>query len=168
MVNTASKPKRIDGDSHFFPPVNFTDVADILGVSQPALERLLGDSALFADREARRGGFKSSTAGQGIGAVNPTAATTQQGRGPVGHGVAQHRVGLLPETGFDMQVLIPDGVFANAFGSPASRDWDPGLCRRGSDQNDQQPSHHPHPHGTLCPRQDRDDHQGARVSRLSR
>jgi predicted TIM-barrel fold metal-dependent hydrolase len=127
MVDTATKLKRIDGDSHFFPPVDFTDVADILGVSQPALERLLGDSALFADREARRGGFKSSTAGQGLGAVNPTAATTQQGQGPVGHGVAQHRVGLLPETGFDMQVLIPDGVFANAFGSPASRDWDPGL-----------------------------------------
>ena len=79
MAQAPSKLKKIDGDSHFFPPVNFTDVADILGVSQPALDRLLGDSTLFADREARRGGFKSSTAGQGLGAVSPTAATTQQG-----------------------------------------------------------------------------------------
>ena len=124
---TATKSKRIDGDSHFFPPVDFTDVADTLGVSEAALEMLLRDSAMFSDREARRGGFKASDAGRQAGAVNPTAATTSQGSGPIGHGVAEHRVKLLPETGFDMQVLIPDGIFANPFGSPIERDWDPGL-----------------------------------------
>ena len=29
--------------------------------------------------------------------------------------------------GFDMQVLIPDGIFANPFGSPVARKWDDGL-----------------------------------------
>jgi len=33
----------------------------------------------------------------------------------------------LIETGFDMQVLIPDGIFANPFGSPVGRQWEPGL-----------------------------------------
>ena len=37
--------------------------------------------------------------------MNPTAATTQQAAGPIGHGVAEQRVELLPDTGFDMQVL---------------------------------------------------------------
>jgi predicted TIM-barrel fold metal-dependent hydrolase len=33
----------------------------------------------------------------------------------------------MAETGFDMQVLIPDGIYANPFGSPIGRSWDPGL-----------------------------------------
>ena len=122
----ATKAKRIDGDSHFFPPVDFTGVADELGVSEQALDMLLRDSTMFSDREARRGGFKASAAGKASGAVNPTAATTQQ-RGPIGHGIAEHRVKLLPDTGFDMQVLIADGIFANPFGSPIERTQDPGL-----------------------------------------
>jgi aminocarboxymuconate-semialdehyde decarboxylase len=43
------------------------------------------------------------------------------------------RAKLLPETGFDMQVLIPDGLYANPFGSPVAREAEPGmthaLCR---------------------------------------
>ena len=126
--NTAkTKARRIDGDSHFFPPVDFDGVAETLGVSQQALDMLLRDSSMFSDREARRGGFRASTAGKAAGAINPTAATTSQDRGPIGHGVAASRVKLLPETGFDMQVLIPDGIFANPFGSPIERTWDKGL-----------------------------------------
>ena len=92
----ATKAKRIDGDSHFFPPVDFTGVAEELGVSEQALDMLLRDSAMFSDREARRGGFRASTAGVAAGAINPTAATTSQQRGPVGHGIAEQRVKLLP------------------------------------------------------------------------
>ena len=127
MVETAAKTKRIDGDSHFFPPVDFTDVAETLNVSEPALEMLLRDTSMFTDREARRGGFRATVAGKAAGAVNPTAATTSQSSGPVGHGIVDQRVKLLPETGFDMQVLIPDGIFGNPFGSPVERDWDAGL-----------------------------------------
>ena len=127
MAEAPTKTIRIDGDSHFFPPVDFTEVAEQAGVSEAALDMLLRDSAVFADREARRGGFRASAAGQRVSAVNPTATSTQQSRGPIGHGVAEQRVKLLPETGFDMQVLIPDGIFANAFGSPIGRDWGHGI-----------------------------------------
>jgi predicted TIM-barrel fold metal-dependent hydrolase len=127
MASSASKAKKIDGDSHFFPPVDFTDVAEALNKPEAAVEMLLRDSLMFTDKEARRGGFKASAAGKSIGAINPTAVTTGQASGPVGHGAADQRVKLLPETGFDMQVLIPDGAYLTAFGSPASREWEPGL-----------------------------------------
>lgn len=127
MATAPTKTLKIDGDSHFFPPVDFTDVAERVGMSDQAVEMILRDITTFTDREARRGGFKSSAAGKRTAAVNPTAATTQAGGGPIGHGVAEHRVKLLPETGFDMQVLIPDGAFANAFGSPIARDKGEGL-----------------------------------------
>ena len=130
MVDTApqqTKTRRIDGDSHFFPPPDFTGVSETIGVSEQAIDMLLRDALFFADREARRGGFRASAAGQRTGAINPTAAVTGQRGGPIGHGVADQRVKLLPETGFEMQVLIPDGIYANPFGSPNEREWDPGL-----------------------------------------
>lgn len=127
MVETAAKVRKIDGDSHFFPSPDFTGVAEALGLPSTTLDMLLRDASVFSDREARRGGFRASAAGRKAGAVNPTAATTSAGSGPVGHGIADQRVRLLPETGFDMQVLIPDGIYANPFGSPMERDWDPGL-----------------------------------------
>lgn len=130
MVDTApqqTKVRRIDGDSHFFPPPDFTGVSETIGVSEQALDMLLRDALFFSDREARRGGFRASAAGQRTGAVNPTAQTTGQSRGPIGHGVADQRVKLLPETGFEMQVLIPDGIYGNPFGSPNEREWDKGL-----------------------------------------
>jgi aminocarboxymuconate-semialdehyde decarboxylase len=127
MATAPSKTLRIDGDSHFFPALDFTDISTNSGLSESAVEMILRDSTIFADREARRGGFKASTAGKQVGAINPTAATTQQQRGPIGHGIAEQRVKLLPDTGFDMQVLIADGIFANAFGSPIGRDWGNGL-----------------------------------------
>lgn len=125
--HTKLATKKIDGDSHFFPDPDFTGVAETLGLSEQAIDHLLNDALLFSDREARRGGFRASVAGKKAGAINPTAASTSQGRGPKGHGIANHRVELLPETGFDMQVLIPDGIYSNPFGSPIDRDWDPGL-----------------------------------------
>ncbi|MCZ6888458.1 MAG: amidohydrolase family protein [Gammaproteobacteria bacterium] len=127
MVFEPARGLRIDGDSHFLPPVNLTDVAEIAGLPESALDMLLRDAGVFGDPQARRGGFRATAAGQAVGAENPTAATTQQELGPVGHGVAEQRVQLLPDTGFDMQVLIADGIFANAFGSPIGREWGAGL-----------------------------------------
>ena len=60
MVDTApqqTKTRRIDGDSHFFPPPDFTGVSETIGVSEQALDMLLRDALFFSDREARRGGF---------------------------------------------------------------------------------------------------------------
>lgn len=129
MVETPqqTKVRRIDGDSHFFPPPDFTGVADTLGISDAAIDMLMRDASVFTDRQARRGGFRASAAGRQTGAVNPTAAASAPGSGPIGHGVADQRVRLLPETGFEMQVLIPDGIYGNPFGSPIERDWDAGL-----------------------------------------
>jgi predicted TIM-barrel fold metal-dependent hydrolase len=82
---------------------------------------------VFADLNARRGGFKATKAGQKVGVVAQAGTPSRASGGPIGHGIAEQRVELLPETGFDMQVLIPDGIYANAFGSPVGRDWGPGL-----------------------------------------
>jgi aminocarboxymuconate-semialdehyde decarboxylase len=126
MVTTA-KTLKIDGDSHFFPRTDFGDLSHVLpGMSQEAQEMIIRDTTVFTDPNARRGGFRASAAGQRLGATNPTARPSGAG-GPVGHGIVEDRATLLPETGFDMQVLIPDGIFANPFGSPIARDWDPGL-----------------------------------------
>ena len=124
---TATKTLKIDGDSHFFPRTDFGDLSALLpGMSREAQEILIRDTTVFADPNARRGGFRASAAGQRLGATNPTAPAASAG-GAVGHGIVEDRAKLLPETGFDMQVLIPDGIFANPFGSPVARDWEPGL-----------------------------------------
>ena len=86
MAQSTTGLKRIDGDSHFFPPVDFTDVAETLNVTEAAVEMLLRDSAVFTDREARRGGFRASDAGKSVSAINPTERTTSAGSGPIGHG----------------------------------------------------------------------------------
>ena len=70
----------------------------------------------------QRTGGGDSTISQGVSASRRS--------GPIGHGEAQDRVTLLPESGFDMQVLIPDGIFANPFGSPLGRPRDPASGSR--------------------------------------
>ncbi|NQV55230.1 MAG: amidohydrolase [Rhodospirillales bacterium] len=127
MDQTVTKALRIDGDSHFFPPVDFTDIAEQSGAPESAIRVLLRDTEVFADRNARRGGFKATAAGKKVGAIAQAGTQSQASAGPIGHGIAEQRVELLPETGFDMQVLIPDGIYANAFGAPVGRDWGPGL-----------------------------------------
>ena len=127
MDQAVTKTLKIDGDSHFFPPVDFTDIAERSGMPESVINVLLRDAEVFADRNARRGGFKATQAGQNVGAIAQAGTPSQAFAGPIGHGIAEQRVELLPETGFDMQVLIPDGIYANAFGSPVGRDWGPGL-----------------------------------------
>ena len=55
-------------------------MSEAIGVSEQALDMLLRDALFFSDREARRGGFRASAAGQRTGAVNPTAAVTTGSR----------------------------------------------------------------------------------------
>jgi predicted TIM-barrel fold metal-dependent hydrolase len=134
----ATRTKRIDTDSHFFPRIEPSDLAEALnGAPAKVVESLTRDATVFAQPNARRGGFQASAAGQRLGgghASNVPAAPRAQA---VGHGDVEERAALLPETGFEMQVLIPDGIFANPFGSPVGREFEPGLrlalCRGYND-----------------------------------
>ena len=136
---TATKVKKIDADSHFFPVIDTSVLSDLLpGYPKEAIEMALRDAQVFSDPNARRGGFKASAAGQKLvsgstGAPNVAQIANTSPIGAVGHGQVADRAKLLPETGFEMQVLIPDGIFSNPFGSPIAREWEPGirlaLCR---------------------------------------
>ena len=129
-MTTAVKTKKIDADSHFHPMSDYGDLKELLpGFSERALDMILRDAGVFMDPAARRGGFGATAAGQRTGSVSSLTQAAQAGRAsqPVGHGNVDDRAQLLPETGFDMQVLIPDGVFANPFGSPVARLPDPGV-----------------------------------------
>jgi predicted TIM-barrel fold metal-dependent hydrolase len=132
-----TKTRRIDADSHFLPHVEPEDLRGILsdvlpGWSAQKLDMIVRDAGVFSDPNARRAGFRATVAGQRLAGGGPAART-----GPVGHGDPETRAGLMADTGFDMQVLIPDGIFANPFGSPIGRPFEPGLrlalCRAFND-----------------------------------
>ena len=131
-MTTCTRVKKIDADTHFLPPIDMEELRQFLPkhYNKEAVNMLLRDAGVFADPNARRGGFRASAAGQrvtGSGNGAPAAAPRPAG-GAIGHGIPQDRAGLLPETGFDMQVLIPDGIFANSFGSPTRPHWEPGVA----------------------------------------
>jgi predicted TIM-barrel fold metal-dependent hydrolase len=133
MVQAVPKLRKIDADSHFFPPADFVDLASALPYLSPeALQMVERDVSVFTNPNARAGGFQATAAGKRLGGGAGAIGTRAPG-GPVGHGVVADRAKLLPETGFDMQVLIPDGIYANPFGSPIAREAEPGmthaLCR---------------------------------------
>ena len=122
------KTRRIDADSHFLPHVEHEELvallADVLpNWSAQKVDMLARDAGVFSDPNARRGGFRATAAGQATGAGGGGGGRV----GAVGHGDPLTRAELMVETGFDMQVLIPDGIYANPFGSPIGRTWEPGL-----------------------------------------
>src|SRR5215207_9948594 len=122
MVQAVPKLRKIDADSHFFPPADFIDLATALPYLSPeALQMVERDVSVFTNPNARAGGFQATAAGKRLGGGAGAIGTRAPG-GPVGHGVVADRAKLLPETGFDMQVLIPDGIYANPFGSPIARE----------------------------------------------
>jgi aminocarboxymuconate-semialdehyde decarboxylase len=123
-----SNVRKIDADTHFMPHIEVDELRRLLPkrYQDQAVEMLLRDTRVFADPAARRGGFRNSAAGKAVTAVPSAPAPAPAG--PVGHGVARDRATLIPQTGFDMQVLIPDGIFANSFGSPARPEWEPAIA----------------------------------------
>ena len=130
-METAIKTKKIDADSHFLPRSNFGDLRSLMPeFTEKELDLIIRDAVTFADPSARSGGFRATAAGQrtagGDSSISQGVSAPRRA-GPIGHGEAQDRVTLLPETGFDMQVLIPDGIFANPFGSPLGRPRDPAV-----------------------------------------
>lgn len=130
MATAPAKIRKIDADSHFLPSEDFGDLSQVLrGFSNEQVHMLIRDALVFANPNARSGGFRATAAGQRLVAGDPSNGGTAAPRrsGPVGHGLVADRAKLLPETGFDTQVLIPDGIFANPFGAPGQREWEPGL-----------------------------------------
>jgi len=134
-MTTATKLKKIDSDTHFLPAITAEEIRQFLprSYNQEALNMILRDTAYFANPAARGGGFRATAAGQRVNAgtgLAPGTAPVAAPRpsGAIGHGIVADRAKLLAETGFDMQVLIPDGIFANSFGSPARPFWEPGIA----------------------------------------
>ncbi|HSX83176.1 MAG TPA: hypothetical protein VLQ80_32035, partial [Candidatus Saccharimonadia bacterium] len=120
-MTTRTTVKKIDADTHFLPPVDMAELRQFLpkNYNKEAVNMLLRDAGVFADPNARRGGFRASAAGQRVtgsghgapvAAHSAPAAALRPAGGAIGHGSSHDRAGLLPETGFDMQVLIPDGI----------------------------------------------------------
>ena len=123
MVEAAKKTLRIDSDSHFLPLLDPESLAALLPGFEPRLVDMIArDTAVFSDPNARSGGFSGTAAGQQVGALVGGISARGGNSGPVGHAAFEERAKLLPETGFDMQVLIPDGVFLERpFKSPRRR-----------------------------------------------
>ena len=119
-MTTATRVKKIDSDTHFLPPIDVEEIRQFMPKNYPpeAIDMLLRDTSVFANPRARQGGFRATAAGQRTGGggngAPAAAAAPARPAGAVGHGIASDRAGLLPETGFDMQVLIPDGIFARS------------------------------------------------------
>jgi predicted TIM-barrel fold metal-dependent hydrolase len=123
---------RIDADSHFFPRSEFGDLKQLLpGFSARAIDMILRDALVFSDPDARRVGFRAKAEAKEEGSVKQSAPqAAARGAGSfreAGLSDVEVRAKLLPQTGFDMQVLIPHGIFGNPFGSPLSRSVDEGI-----------------------------------------
>ena len=127
VVDTELRTLRIDVDTHFLPTLSpellreaLADKATEWGAHK--LDAVVRDAVVFADPNAKSGhGFQATESGQRL-----LGGGSGQ-RGPVGHGDPSARLDVLAEAGFDMQVLIPDGIFRHPFHSPISREWEPGL-----------------------------------------
>src|SRR5215470_19644064 len=98
-MTTLTRVKKIDADTHFLPPVDMAELRQFLpkNYNKEAVNMLLRDAGVFADPNARRGGFRASTAGQrvtGSGNGTPAAAqsapaTPRPAGGAIGHGIPQ-------------------------------------------------------------------------------
>ena len=100
--------KRIDVDTHFFPRIDLANFKDLLprGMVNEAMDRYQKDVERATDGDRIRAVAKGRP-------VPDTSA-------PDPHRDPEERVKFLPSTGFDSQVLLPDRVFGNLYGSSPS------------------------------------------------
>ena len=92
-MTTRTRVKKIDSDTHFLPPIDMEDMRQFLPqhYNQEAINMLLRDAGVFANPNARRGGFRASAAGQrvtGGGNGAPRRRHDPPG-GAIGHGIAR-------------------------------------------------------------------------------
>ena len=79
-MTTRTRVKKIDADTHFLPPVDMEELRQFLpkNYNKEAVNMLLRDAGVFADPNARRGGFRASAAGQRVtGGGNGAPASTR-------------------------------------------------------------------------------------------
>lgn len=100
--------KRIDVDTHFYPPIDDKALRAYLprGLVSQAADMLMRDAIRAAEPERV--------------AASTTGAAPPSRRSADPHSDPDARAAALEATGFDMQVLIPDGLFANLYGASPS------------------------------------------------
>ena len=111
-MTTRVATRRIDVDTHFYPPIDYKALREYLprGLVAQAQDMLVRD----ATRAAEPDRVAAETRG--------TALPSRHGSDP--HRDPAARVAAMEKTGFDMQVLIPDSLFANLYygASPSGGD----------------------------------------------
>ena len=108
---TTTATKKIDVDSHFFPRVDFGGLKEALpaGLSPAVQDMLVRDGLRYVDPRGVRANMR--------GAPAPDEGRQDPHRDP------EERARKVQELGFDMQVLIPDGIFSHPYGgSPSGGD----------------------------------------------
>jgi hypothetical protein len=103
--------RKIDVDTHFYPPVDYQALRAYLPQS------LVAQAQDMLVRDAMRAMEPERVAAETRGVAPPARPRADP------HGDTDARAAAMEQTGFDMQVLIPDGLFANLYGaSPSSHD----------------------------------------------
>src|SRR5262249_44636013 len=104
-MTTQVATRRIDVDTHFYPPIDYKALPASLprGLAAQAQDMLV--------RDAMRAAEPDRVAAATRGAAPPS----RHGADP--HRDAEARAAAMEQTGFDMQVLIPDALFANLYGA---------------------------------------------------
>ena len=103
--------RKIDVDTHFYPSVDYQALREYLP------QRLVAQVQDMLVRDAMRAMEPERVAAETRGVAPPARPQADP------HGDADARAAAMEQTGFDMQVLIPDALFANLYGaSPSSHD----------------------------------------------
>lgn len=103
--------RKIDVDTHFYPPIDYKALREYLpqGLVAQAQDMLVRDAMRAAEPER--------VAAETSGAAPPARRQLDP------HCDPDTRAAAMDQTGFDMQVLIPDALFANLYGaSPSGHD----------------------------------------------
>jgi hypothetical protein len=95
--------RRIDVDTHIYPPVDYKALRQYLprGLVTQAQDMLV--------RDAMRAAEPDRVAAETSGSAPPSQCGSDPHRDP------EARVAAMAQTGFDMQVLFPDALFANLY-----------------------------------------------------
>ena len=95
-MTTRTRVKKIDADTHFLPPVDMEELRQFLpkNYNKEAVNMLLRDAGVFADPNARRGGFRlPQPASASPGRQWRPAAAPRPAGGAIGHGLPQTGLG---------------------------------------------------------------------------
>jgi aminocarboxymuconate-semialdehyde decarboxylase len=101
---TVTRTKKIDVDTHYLPRVDYSDLRNLLPKSlvPQAVDMLERDTLRVADPRGVRAALKGEVKREEVG-NDP-------------HRDPEARIRGMRDLGFDMQVLIPDGVYMNLYG----------------------------------------------------